>query len=196
MARRCPKCPWFQHLQFKLVLTEIEAWTHTNTHTDAHDTQYLKRLSRAKLGGTIMTSCLLDLLSATPSNWMMIIIQVISSLEHFFNNFLFFPWLFAYINYTNIFLSVLFVSFSHTFSSLSSTLTFSLLPSFLEKGPQTFIALCILLGNATSKLILHITVMQNLHCGSNSIWYIAESCWKQIILNQGNSTVIRVCIIV
>ena len=60
------KCPHTQDLKFISVLTKIE--THTNTHIDTYDTQYLNRLNWAELGGTIMRSCLLDLLSANQSN--------------------------------------------------------------------------------------------------------------------------------
>lgn len=131
------------HSNWSSLVTETEA--HPSTHIDAHNTQYLKWLSWAELGGTIMSSCLLDLLSTNRSNWMMIIVWAISSLEHFCIIFFFldclsFSSLHRYLSLCalqhslTLFVISIFIPLFH--SHLLS-------PSFMEKGFQNFTASCL-----------------------------------------------------
>lgn len=126
-----------------------------------------------------MSSCLLDLLSANRSNWMMIIIWAISSLKHFHITFSFF------LLTVGLFLFPTPISFYLCSAALSlyMYLSVSLALSFLPgKGSQTFIASQIFL-----EMSYHSWYYPSHSCQS-CIWILkfAVDLWYSTLLKMNN----------
>lgn len=143
LTHKHPKCPHFLKMSL-LSKSSIQIGPHwdRSTRTRKHIsrcTWYVipETTQSAELGGTIMSSFLLDLLSANRSNWMMIIIWAISSLKHFYKTSPSYCFSFSPVSFSLCSLS----HFSSSlFSSFPSILAYSVLPTW-KRDPKPLLHL-------------------------------------------------------